>query len=902
MDPVPLVRPPRRRRWFLKAVLLLLALLGIVWLARGPLFGPLVARTIAEVLTRESGGHAAVAHASGGWLGDAQLSGVAVSGPVSGQPAKPWWTVSAQQVAVDYDFGLLRGELSAVRGVTVDGLLVVIDDDLRPASATASAPASWPPLFARLPSNLPNLSVGGEVTVRSGGHQVQIGGLRLSGVDQRLELTVQRLAVDDRELALPAIVLERSAPDTLALAEPLVLAVPELLAVPLHCDHLELTLGETRQQAVADGRLAGGTWHATASATSVAVTVQGVDLVALGLLPAEAGRLLVDADLEFHDGRWDVRSLHAAGAGMVCDAHATVVPDPWRCTALDAAVTVDLAALKASLPALPGVKGTLHATLTGELPLSRTQWSQGQVALSVLGSDVVYDGRPCTPLSLGLTLAQGDVRLAAVDAGWGTLRAQLASVETTQNDAPAPAVAGGWRLIPRPITVAGGVITLAARGGGSGAGRELDGELRLNSLPLAELIGFSGLRHLQGTASGTMHLGGTLAAPEWTGALTVDGIEAKLSPDIPTFTAGSAQCTLAARVLTLVNLQGDLGGAVLNAQGRILLDGGDDALKLTCHGRNLLLVQRHDARIRADLDLRLNGPFNAPVLAGDVVVTSARLTPELHLSGGLGGDTPAPLDLGDGRVVLFELPDPPLSTLHFNLHITTVPAPSGPSTTAADSDSGLRVVTRWGRGTCDLDLHLGGTGAAPEPEGRVSVRDGVATLPFSTLTITHGELLFPPGDPFQPRLTATAAARIRRYDVQVQVTGTLHAPQVRASGSGLDEQEALLLLTTGSTPRELQDEKGQLAAIGRVGTWLGQETWRSIEGPDDPEAGPSLTDRVTVEWGRETSTMGRDTIDAEVELTPPGSRPAFLLTGERDRYEQYNAGITLRLYWGGEEP
>jgi hypothetical protein len=214
----------------------------------------------------------------------------------------------------------------------------------------------------------------------------------------------------------------------------------------------------------------------------------------------------------------------------------------------------------------------------------------------------------------------------------------------------------------------------------------------------------------------------------------------------------------------------------------------------------------------------------------------------------------------------------------------------------------VRVVTRWGRGSCDIDLHLGGTGAAPEPRGRIEVRDGVATLPFSTLQLTHGELVFPPGDPFRPQINASAGARIRRYEVQVQVSGPLDQPVVRASGSGLDEQEAMLLLTTGSTPRELQEEQGQRAAIGRVGTWLGQETWRNLSGPDDPDAGPSLFERVTIEWGREITAQGRDTIDSEVELTTPGSDPAVLLYGERDRYDQYNAGLLLRLYWGGEEP
>ena len=93
-----------------------------------------------------------------------------------------------------------------------------------------------------------------------------------------------------------------------------------------------------------------------------------------------------------------------------------------------------------------------------------------------------------------------------------------------------------------------------------------------------------------------------------------------------------------------------------------------------------------------------------------------------------------------------------------------------------------------------------------------------------------------------------------------------------------------------------------MAALGRVGVWLGQEAWRDLEGLDGIDDGPSLTERVVITWGRERSGQGRDTIDSEVELTEPGSDPAVLLYGERDRYDQYNAGVILRLSWGGEEP
>jgi hypothetical protein len=242
-------------------------------------------------------------------------------------------------------------------------------------------------------------------------------------------------------------------------------------------------------------------------------------------------------------------------------------------------------------------------------------------------------------------------------------------------------------------------------------------------------------------------------------------------------------------------------------------------------------------------------------------------------------------------VVPFEFNDPPLSTLRFDVAI---------SSAYGTGRDGVRLATDLVRADCDLDLHLGGTGAAPELMGRMTVRKGAVFLPFSTLRLTNGELLFPEGDPFHPRINAVANAQVRRWNIALQVDGPLSDPQVRAGGDGLDERDALLLVTTGSTSSELSGEQGQRSAVGRLGTWLGAEAWDFIDGESDPDAGPGLIDRVTLQFGREVSDSGNDTIEAEVEVTEPDLVPGVLIYGERDRWDDYNAGIILRFKWGGE--
>jgi hypothetical protein len=329
----------------------------------------------------------------------------------------------------------------------------------------------------------------------------------------------------------------------------------------------------------------------------------------------------------------------------------------------------------------------------------------------------------------------------------------------------------------------------------------------------------------------------------------------------------------------------DLGGEPVRVNGELEL-GAVPRLDLTVVGSNVLLVQRYDARLRADLDLRLTGGLDALVLSGRTVVTNALFSPDLGLFSGGGGTR------GDGRMVPFEISKPPLSNLRFEVTVS--------SAFGAGRD-GVRLATDLVRADCDLDLRLRGTGAAPELAGRVTVRKGVVSLPFSTLRLTHGELLFPDGDPFHPRINAAANAEVRRWTVVLQVDGLLSDPQIRFGGDGLEERDALLLLTTGSTSQELNLEEGQRAALGRLGTWLGVEAWDLLDGDTDPDAEPGLLNRVTLQFGRELSDNGNDTIEAEVELTDPDLVPGVLLYGERDRWDDYNAGVILRFRWDGEE-
>jgi hypothetical protein len=417
--------------------------------------------------------------------------------------------------------------------------------------------------------------------------------------------------------------------------------------------------------------------------------------------------------------------------------------------------------------------------------------------------------------------------------------------------------------------------------------RALDGQVTLSGVELGRFVAaVPGVLHLTGRADGALTLSGTLGAPTSVGTLTLSDVEAKVASLVPTLTDGRARVELADGKIRLVDGVADLGGTPLTISGTWDLT-HDQQLAVQLDGSNVLLVQRHDARVRADLALTLTGTPGMFTLAGSAVVTNALFSPDLSLLGlGSGGTR------GDGRLVAFEFTEPPLSTLRFDVAI---------SSRQRQRHDGVRLATNLVRADCDLDLRLRGTGATPELAGRITVREGLVALPFSTLRLNTGEIQFPEGDPFHPRIKAVANAQVRRWRVTLQVDGALSDPQVRANADGLDQRDAMLLLTTGTVSAELDEEEGQYAVVTRLGTWLGREAWDLIDGEADPDAGPSVFERLTLDVGRNVSSEGRDTIEAQVELTDPDLVPGVLLYGERDRWDDYNAGLILRFRWGGEE-
>ena len=99
----------------------------------------------------------------------------------------------------------------------------------------------------------------------------------------------------------------------------------------------------------------------------------------------------------------------------------------------------------------------------------------------------------------------------------------------------------------------------------------------------------------------------------------------------------------------------------------------------------------------------------------------------------------------------------------------------------------------------------------------------------------------------------------------------------------------MLLLATGSSPADLENSGMGGVAISGIGTVLGEATVAWLAGPRRPGE-DSIADRVELEVGRERSETGYATIQADLRIVP-----RWYLRFERDRWDNYDAGVLWRL-------
>jgi hypothetical protein len=408
---------------------------------------------------------------------------------------------------------------------------------------------------------------------------------------------------------------------------------------------------------------------------------------------------------------------------------------------------------------------------------------------------------------------------------------------------------------------------------------DLIGRVTLEHAELARLSALvPALVRVSGRTSGELRVSGRPLMPRWDGELTLEGASLKARSDLPAIGDIHGKLLLEGTRITIEQLSARMGYSPVTVSGSADLGEFRPAFDLHLNGTNVLLARNQYLRLRADCDLTLHGPLEEMVLAGEVRITDAlwsrpvEVLSRLRPSGGHRAKQEG--------LKLFSIREGPLSTLRFDVGIAAL--------------QNFRVRSNVFRGDCSMDLRLAGTGESPLPRGRVWCEDGLLLMPFTTVHVVHAAAVFPPDDPFLPRLEANGEARLKGYDLRVHAEGELPDIEVTVdSDPPLGTSDAMMLLTTGLTGHEREENDSGRVQLTMAGKYLAKEVFQEFSGPGDPDAerGWIDLDRLDISVGQQVSASGQDTIEAEYELTQ-----RFYLHGERDEFDQYNLGLIWRLH------
>ena len=415
------------------------------------------------------------------------------------------------------------------------------------------------------------------------------------------------------------------------------------------------------------------------------------------------------------------------------------------------------------------------------------------------------------------------------------------------------------------LTIKGNVpVNLQALAASKGLDPNAPVVLSIN-LPRSDLGFLAGVtkavRFIQGTAAADVRVGGTFGKPAFAGSveLNIPAVRAE-NITVPSVHDFEARLAFTNTELRIERFAGEIGG------GRLEIGGGAKFLKLSepvlnisATANNVLAVRDDNVTARVNADLKLVGPLATASVTGYVGLTKSRYLKDIDI---LPLNTPGkpapqpPSEADSSAPASIGFYSPPVSNWKLNVAVRT--------------DDPILIRGNLANGTVLVDLHLRGTGAQPLLDGNVNVQNLTATLPFSTLTITDGNVNFTPDQPLNPVLNLNGQSTIRNYLVTVFITGRAHDPKITfSSDPPLAQEQIVSLLATGATTDELAGDSTALA--GKATLLVLQDLYRrtfpkKTSAREEPKS--TLADKVSLNVGDTDPNTGKQQVGATFKLTP----------------------------------
>ncbi len=412
----------------------------------------------------------------------------------------------------------------------------------------------------------------------------------------------------------------------------------------------------------------------------------------------------------------------------------------------------------------------------------------------------------------------------------------------------------------------------------------------LNLSRLDWLSGSMGLRRVQGRVLAELGVTGPASAPNWLGTVELSDGAVRLDGSMPPIESVEVRAELQADELRLSSATGEVGASPFRMHGSIRQwMGVDPKVDVRLTGEDLLLFRDDGVKVRANADLAVQGSPESLLVSGDLSLTDCRVVKNVEYLNLFQAQFSSLLEGGgapsvSNRLGFFSFREPPLRDMRFDITVT--------------SAQPVRLKNNVARGGVRPELKVTGTGEIPVVYGAVYFDPTRIALPGTSFQVDSGVVLFDRTDPDRPVLDLVARERILGYDVTMIFQGPFDEMNITLSSSPpLSNDDLLYMVLTGVLPRTAEgnpDASMDRAVVG-VATFLGKDFLGRFFSDESTEAGESIIDRFDVDVGRDVSQKGEETIEAKFRIQEGVFRPTstLYLTGERDRYDDYNVGMRL---------
>ncbi|MBK1826190.1 translocation/assembly module TamB domain-containing protein [Haloferula rosea] len=339
----------------------------------------------------------------------------------------------------------------------------------------------------------------------------------------------------------------------------------------------------------------------------------------------------------------------------------------------------------------------------------------------------------------------------------------------------------------------------------------LDAELRVSNFNL-EPFGaqIPGVRKASGMVNLVALVTGTVGEPKPKATISLEGGSLDWhQASKPDLNKAELSIEVTEEAAVIQNFTANLASGTIDMSGKVDLDAFKPAgFDLTVTGRALPVLRNDSMIVRASTDLKLSGPWESATLGGSIKIVDSLIYKDFEILpiGSPISPTAEPslpsIDSDTPAEMLAAIPEP-FKNWKLDLGLAT--------------STPFLIRGNLAGGEIYLDARIGGTVGAPRPSGGAKLREVVAQLPFSALTIQSGTVTFNPDQPFNPRLNIKGESTVRPYQIDIYIYGSVSNPVIQpTSNPPLPEAEILTLIATGTTTEGLADPSAASARAAQL--------------------------------------------------------------------------------------